>query len=54
MAALDLRGLAALDLLGLAAVFGISGTAENGQDSQGRAQRDQLHRTTHVVSLSPL
>lgn len=52
LAALDLRSLAALDLRGLAAVFGFSGTAENGQDGQGRAQRNQLHRTTHDVSLS--
>lgn len=52
LAALDLRSLAALDLRGLAAVLGFSGTAENGQDGQGRTQRNQLHRTTHDVSLS--
>lgn len=52
LAALDLRSLAALDLRGLAAVLGFSGTAESSQDGQGRAQRNQLHRTTHDVSLS--
>ena len=50
--ALDLRSLAALDLRGLAAVTGFSGSAERGQNCQGRAQRNQLHRTTHDVSLS--
>ena len=52
LAALDLRSLAATNLRGLAAVTGFSGTAESGQDGQGYAQRNQLHRTTHVVSLS--
>ena len=52
MTALRLRSLAALDLRGLAAVTGFSGTAESGQYGQGCAQRNQLHRTTHVVSLS--
>ena len=53
MTALRLRSLAALDLRGLAAaVAGFSGTAESGQHGQGCAQRNQLHRTTHDVSLS--
>jgi len=47
-----LRRLAALDLRGLAAVLGFSGSAESSQNGQGRAQRNQLHRTTHDVSLS--
>lgn len=52
MTALRLRSLAATNLRGFAAVTGFSGTAESGQDGQGYAERNQLHRTTHVVSLS--
>ena len=54
LAAPDLRCLAAPDLGWLATISGFSGTAESGQDCEGRAQRDQLQNATHVVSLSTL